>query len=322
MYDRAISWPLAAALNRDSAPTLSFLNFIVFAAAAAPAGAPIVMDTPRSTAPATGTSHASPGSGAEASLVALIRLGAAARRIVAFTGAGISTESGIPDYRGPGGVWERQAPPTMGDFRENPETRRDYWRWRREGYPALSAAEPNAGHIALARLQQIGRVTTIITQNIDGLHQKAGADPDHVIELHGSAHRVRCLNCGTVYPAPAIHQRLLDGEETPTCERCGGPLRAATVLFGEPLPPDALQRATAAARDCDLMLVVGSSLIVNPAARLPAIAKQTGASLAIINQMPTPLDRLADVVVTAAAGSTLTTFTAAIGADVATVNSD
>ncbi len=259
---------------------------------------------------------------AEAALAALIRVGRGARRIVAFTGAGISTESGIPDYRGPGGVWERQAPPTMGDFRENVETRRDYWRWRRDGYPALNAAVPNAGHTALARLQQSGRLTAIITQNIDGLHQKAGSDPARVIELHGSAHRVRCLDCGTIWRAAEIHHRLLDGDDLPTCRLCGGSLRAATILFGEPLPAGALRQAVDAARSCDLMLVVGSSLIVNPAARLPAIAKEEGAVLAIVNQTATPLDRIADVVISASAGSTLARFAAALAPDTTAVGGD
>ena len=243
---------------------------------------------------------------------ALIALARPCRRIVAFTGAGISTESGIPDYRGPGGVWERQAPPTLGDFRTNPETRRAYWEQRRARYPTLAAAQPNAGHSALVALARAGRLHAVITQNIDGLHQKAGHDPTRVIELHGSAHTVRCLDCDRTWPAADVHERLVAGESVPTCPSCGGPLRAATVLFGEPLPAAALQRAMAASGACDLMLVVRSSLIVNPAAQLPSLAKRSGARLAIINRMPTPLDALADVRVTADAGPTLDALASAV----------
>jgi NAD-dependent deacetylase len=248
---------------------------------------------------------------ASAEIAPLIALARPASRIAVFTGAGISTESGIPDYRGPGGVWERNAPPTVGDFRRNEETRRRYWAERRERYPQLRATQPNAGHFALARLQRAGRVAEIVTQNIDGLHQKAGSDPDRTIELHGTAHRVRCLDCGTTWPADDVQTRL-EAEPLPVCEVCSGHLRAATVLFGEALPEDALRRAFTAARACDLMLAVGSSMIVRPAARVPEIAAGSGARLAIINNEPTPLDPLADVVVRAAAGQTLSALAAAL----------
>ena len=272
--------------------------------------------------PATDTNRASTDQDADtatptnaAGLADLIALARPTRRIVAFTGAGISTESGIPDYRGPGGVWERQAPPTLGDFRTNPETRRRYWDRRRSGYPRMAAAEPNAGHAALAALERGGRLLAIVTQNIDGLHQKAGSTPSRVIELHGSAHAVRCLECGTEWPAAIIQDRLATGESVPACSVCGGPLRATTVLFGEALPIDALRQATDLARSCDLMLVVGSSLIVNPAARLPLLAKQAGARLAVVNRTPTPLDPLADVRMTADAGPTLAALATALLAD-------
>jgi NAD-dependent deacetylase len=245
-------------------------------------------------------------------LAGLIALARPSRRIVAFTGAGISTESGIPDYRGPNGVWARQAPPTLGDYRANPETRRAYWRRRRETYPELAATRPNAGHAALVALERAGRLLAIVTQNIDGLHQKAGSDPDRVIELHGSAHTVRCLDCGTTWPAADLDARLASGEEDPACAVCGGPLRAATVLFGEPLPAAALRQAAALARASDLMLVVGTSLVVNPAAQIPLIAKQSGAPLAIVNRTPTPLDPLADALVAADAGPTLAALAAAL----------
>lgn len=260
-------------------------------------------DRPAATGPATATERAAQ---------ALIDLARQATRIVAFTGAGISTESGIPDYRGPGGVWERQAPPTIGDFLENPETRRAYWEGRRTRYPALAAAKPNAGHLALAALEHAGPLTHVITQNIDGLHQAAGNTPARVIELHGTAHRVRCLGCGTEWPAATVQARLAGTEGELRCVLCGGPMRAATILFGEALPREALDRAIAAARACDLMLVVGSSLIVNPAAQLPVLAKRNGARLAIVNRTPTPLDALADVHVIGEAGPVLSALSAAL----------
>ncbi len=247
-------------------------------------------------------------------VLALIALARPTRRIVAFTGAGISTESGIPDYRGPGGVWQTGQIPTISDFRTNPATRRAYWEGRRTRYPELAAKEPNKGHLALAALQRGGRVGEIITQNIDGLHQKAGSDPATVIELHGSSHRVSCLACGRVWPAATVQDRLLAGEIEPTCEVCGGMLRGATVLFGESLPLDALRAATVAATSCDLMLVVGSSLVVNPAAQLPVLARRGGASLAIVNRTPTPLDGVADVVVRSDAGPTLSALAEALSA--------
>lgn len=245
-------------------------------------------------------------------LRALIALAAPARRIVAFTGAGVSTESGIPDFRGPGGVWERRQPPILGDFRDNPETRRAYWDHRRDGYPAMAAAAPNAGHAALVALERAGRLVAIVTQNIDGLHQKAGSDPARVVELHGSTHTVRCLDCGRSWPAAEIQARLVAGERDPACQVCGGPLRTATILFGQPPPAEALRLAVEAARTADLMLVVGSSLVVNPAARLPLMAKCSGARLAIVNRTPTPLDAAADVLVRADAGPILSALADAL----------
>ncbi len=236
---------------------------------------------------------------------ALVEVAAGKHGIVAFTGAGISTESGIPDYRGPNGVWATQTPPTLGDFRTNPETRRLYWLNRFELYPALEATLPNDGHRALARLQQAGLLSDVITQNIDGLHQAAGTDPEHVLELHGTARQVSCLNCGRGWDGSLIHRRQVEGDMVPVCEVCGGPLRASTVLFGEPLPAGAIETGIAIAKSADLMIAVGSSLIVQPAAKLPLVAKRNGAVLAIVNLSETPLDRLADVIVRAPSGETL-----------------
>ncbi|MDQ2682902.1 MAG: NAD-dependent deacetylase, partial [Chloroflexota bacterium] len=211
----------------------------------------------------------------------------------------------IPDYRGPGGVWETQKPPTIGDYLENPETRERAWVRRLEDYPTLLAREPNDGHRALVTLERRGILLAIITQNIDGLHQKAGNSPERVIELHGSAHQLRCASCDTVYPATEIHARLQEGERDPRCEICGGILRSGTVLFGEPLPKAALDRAAAVSNACDVLLVVGSSLVVNPAAQLPRFARQRGASVIMLNRTPTSVDSLADVHILGEAGSTL-----------------
>jgi len=243
-----------------------------------------------------------------APLASLAAIVAGSWRIVAFTGAGISTESGIPDYRGPNGVWASGIVPTRANIQTDTEGQRRYWSERRESYPLLVAREPNAGHLALVRLFEAGRLQAVITQNIDGLHQKAGMPPDRVIELHGSAHRVRCLDCERTFPGGEIHGRQEEGEDEPRCAVCGGPLRSATVLFGESLPAAAFQEAVRLANGADLMLVVGSSLVVNPAAHIPVVAKRAGATLAIINREPTPLDDLADVRLWTDAGPTLSSL--------------
>ncbi len=237
-------------------------------------------------------------------IATLGRLIANSRHTVAFTGAGISTESGIPDYRGPNGVWATGRPPRLDEFTSSLDVRRQYWQERKTRYPALRGTEPNRGHLALAELQALGLLAEIITQNIDGLHQKGGSPSQQTIELHGSAHRVRCLSCRTIWPAEEI-QRRLEVEEIPNCERCGGLLRAATVLFGESLPRDELRRAVDAASSCDLMIVVGSSLVVKPASTLPMIAHSSGANLAVINAEPTSIDALAAISIHAGAGESL-----------------
>jgi NAD-dependent deacetylase len=230
---------------------------------------------------------------------------AGSERLVVFTGAGISTESGIPDYRGPNGVWARNAIPHIDNVRTDGDAQREMWEFRRKRYPEMLAKQPNRGHMAIANLERDGKLLAIITQNIDGLHQKAGNSPERVIELHGSTHRLRCQNCGREYDGEAIQARLDAGEADPRCVVCGGPLRPSTILFGESLPPDALRAAVAVAQAADVMLVVGSSLAVNPAARLPQIARKEGAKIVIVNRTPTPLDRIADLRILADAGSTL-----------------
>lgn len=236
-------------------------------------------------------------------------------RLVVFTGAGISTESGIPDYRGPNGVWARQAIPHIDSIRTDDASRIEHWQDRRQRYPEMLAREPNAGHRAIADLEAMGYLLAIITQNIDGLHQKAGNDPERVIELHGSTHTLRCLSCGRQWDGRDIQRRLEAGEVDPRCEVCGGILRTGTILFGEALPEQALRTATAVSRATDLMLVVGSSLVVNPAARLPVIARERGARLVIINQSATPLDDLADVRIHGGAGEALSGIVSRVRAD-------
>lgn len=232
----------------------------------------------------------------------------ASRRMVVFTGAGISTESGIPDYRGPNGVWKTNRIPTVENVRTDPAGREERWAQQREHYPHMLAREPNAGHQAIAHLERSGRVEAIVTQNIDGLHQKAGSDPDRVLELHGSSHWARCMRCGRRFPMAEIVDRVAAGEADPHCEVCGGVLRSSTILFGESLPEETLRRAVQASASADMMLVVGSSLVVKPAAQLPVLARRNGAGLVIVNREPTPLDEIAHAVVRGEAGPVLATL--------------
>lgn len=242
----------------------------------------------------------------------LIALARAATSIVALTGAGISTESGIPDYRGPNGVWATRKPPTIGDYETNLETRKSAWTFRREHYPVMQARQPNLGHLALAKLEQAGRLQAVITQNIDGLHQKAGNSPDRVIELHGTTHTILCMKSGHRFTGEEIQRRLEAGEEDPHCPICGSMLRTSTILFGEALPKDALERALAFTNRADVMLVIGTSLVVNPAARLPQIAIRAGAKVAIVNREPTPLDDWFDVVYRGDSGPALSQLADAV----------
>lgn len=227
-------------------------------------------------------------------LAALI---AGVRRIVAFTGAGISTESGIPDFRSPGGVWDKNQPIQYADFLADAEARRETWRRGMQTYPVVAAAHPNAAHLALVELERRGQLTAVVTQNIDGLHLRAGHTPEVVIELHGNAHGVRCLGCDMHAPRALVHERVEAGESEPACVDCGGILKPTTVSFGEPMPRGPLAAAERAVRAADLMLVVGSSLVVYPAAGLPLLAAQLGKRLVILNQTPTPLDDRATLLV-------------------------
>lgn len=226
-----------------------------------------------------------------------------AKRIVALTGAGISTESGIPDFRSPGSVWQENPPTGYRDFLTKPEERQRYWQTRRVLSGQVSAARPNAAHRALAELERRGILSGIITQNFDGLHQDAGNNP--VVELHGTSRFAGCTLCGRRSSMPALQQRIDAGEIDPRCDACGGLLKAATILFGQRVPEAELARAKELATTCDLFLVVGSSLKVVPAAILPRLALQRNVPLIIINLQPTSLDPLADVAIHEKAGVVL-----------------
>ncbi|MEP6972652.1 MAG: Sir2 family NAD-dependent protein deacetylase [Actinomycetota bacterium] len=230
---------------------------------------------------------------------------AEADRIAVLTGAGISTESGIPDYRGPNGVWTTNPSSLrmmqIDVYLADPEIRRQAW-LERMNHPAWSA-QPNAGHAALADLERTGRLEALITQNIDGLHRAAGSR--EVLELHGSILRCRCLECGFETPMQQQLDRVRAGESDPACERCSGIQRSATVAFGQQLDPGVLLPAFRAADACDLFLAVGTSLTVQPAAQLCQVAKRSGARLVIVNAEPTPYDEIADRVISAPIGESL-----------------
>jgi NAD-dependent deacetylase len=230
-----------------------------------------------------------------------------ARAGVAFTGAGISTESGIPDFRGPNGFWQRndQSKYTIQNYVRDAEHRRERWRQAVEGRSFMrTEVEPNAGHYALARLEELGVIRGVITQNVDGLHAEAGSEL--VVELHGNSRRVGCLSCGETWPSADVLKRVREGEDDPRCTYCGGILKSTTISFGQQLPEDAINKAHVLSAAADFFLVVGSSLLVYPAAAFPGVAKRQGAKLAIINREPTDQDYIADAVVHADAGPTLT----------------
>jgi NAD-dependent protein deacetylase/lipoamidase len=218
------------------------------------------------------------------------------RGTVVFTGAGVSTESGIPDFRSPGGIWTRYAPIDFADYLRSPAMRRESWQRGLHTYPPIAAAQPNPAHLAIAEFYRLGLLNGVVTQNIDGLHQKAGLPDAAVVELHGNSHWIVCLGCDARFDRPAVHARLEAGEADPACPECGGMLKTATISFGQALPVDAIaeaQRLHATARMC---LVIGSSLVVYPAASLPEVTLDAGGYLAIVNFTETHLDHLADVV--------------------------
>jgi len=229
-----------------------------------------------------------------------------AKRVVVFTGAGISTESGIPDFRSPGGIWERFDPDdfTYQKFVSDPVARRKHWQMLREG-GLTTEAQPNAAHYAIAELDRLGRLDCVITQNIDNLHQKAGVPDERVFELHGNMQWAVCLRCGRRYPFARISIRMEGGEEIPDCEDCHGLLKPAAVFFGESLPEEVLRAAASRAANCDLFIVIGSTLIVYPAAYMPVYAVESGAKLVIINLSATPMDEQAAVLMRTRAGEAM-----------------
>ena len=235
----------------------------------------------------------------------LARLIDDARRIVVFTGAGISTESGIPDFRSPGGFWTKNRMIYFDEFVSSRDARVEAWTRLFEGRPTMLAATPNAGHRAIARLAEAGKVTDVITQNIDGLHQASGVPADRVIEIHGNATYAKCLACGQRHEFNEIEPVFRQTNDPPVCRRCNGIVKSATISFGQAMPEEEMARAAAAARACDLFLAIGSSLVVYPAAGLPMAAKRSGAKLVILNRDRTSLDDHADLVLNAEIGPTL-----------------
>lgn len=237
---------------------------------------------------------------------ALARLIDTSDRIVFFTGAGISTESGIPDFRSPGtGLWTKMKPIPFQEFMASDEVRQESWRRRFSGDRTLENAEPNKGHRSVAQLVDEGRCIAVITQNVDNLFQDAGIPDDRVIELHGNAGYAGCLSCGIRYEMADLENQLRQIGRVQPCSACGGIVKSATISFGQAMPEAAMQRAREATESCDLMVVAGSSLVVYPAAGFPEYAKQLGARVAIVNREETPLDPIADVVVNREIGPTL-----------------
>jgi len=222
---------------------------------------------------------------------------ASARRVCVFTGAGISTESGIPDFRSPGGVWSTMKPIYFQDFVASEEMRREAWTRVFEGRANWVGAAPNAGHAAVARLVAQGKCRAVITQNVDNLHQDSGVPADRVIELHGNATYASCLSCGVRHELADLRPVFMDHGKIPTCRTCSGLVKTATISFGQAMPEEPMDRAEAETLACDLFLVLGSSLVVFPAAGFPVLAKRNGASLIIVNREATEMDALADLVI-------------------------
>jgi len=225
-------------------------------------------------------------------------------RNIVFTGAGISTESGISDYRSKGGLWDKFRPVYFNEFMSSRESRVEYWRQNAELYPDLVNARPNPGHRSIFELYQMGRIRAVITQNIDGLHQESGLPDQAIIELHGNGRRVRCMSCGDLSLLDDAHRRIRAGESAPECE-CGGYLKPDTISFGQAMPVAAVEKATQLSSECDVFIVVGSTLLVQPAALMPVYAKQNNAFLCVINLSETPCDKMCDVLIRDKAGAAL-----------------
>jgi len=216
--------------------------------------------------------------------------------LVFFTGAGISTESGVPDFRSPGGVWSKYQPVLFQEFLANEAARVQHWQLKKATYELFKTVRPNIGHRAICEFEQRGQLLGLITQNIDGLHKLAGTSDARLVELHGTDRLVTCLKCAKVFQPFDVYEKWHEGLPTPTCDGCGGFLKSANVSFGQSMPTEAMQRAQRWSEHAAIFVVVGSSLQVQPAASFPVIAKRSGALLAIVNRDPTPLDDLADFI--------------------------
>lgn len=230
-----------------------------------------------------------------------------ADNILIFSGAGLSTESGIPDFRSPGGLWDRYDPSEFDfqKFTSNESSREKYWQMSVDAYSLMKDAQPNRAHLAIAALEGTGKLLAIVTQNIDHLHHKAGNSPEKIIEIHGTAFSVSCLSCGKVYERDVIEERIRSGIKVPYCDDCSGMLKPETISFGQAMPQDKMAASFRHADACDLCIVLGSSLVVYPAASIPARAVEAGAKLLIINRDETPLDQHADLVVHDSLGKAL-----------------
>ncbi len=237
----------------------------------------------------------------------LFHLISQSRQIVAFTGAGISTKSGIPDFRGTNGIWSKYRPIPFDEFVASKSARIDSWRRKSFLYEDLKKAGPNRGHVAIAALDKQGVLSAVITQNVDGLHQSSGIDDEKIIEIHGNATRAACIDCQFRLPIEPILEKFKKNEEPPVCEKCGGLMKSATISFGQSMPELAMKKSYKAAETCDLFLVLGSSLVVYPAADLPLIAKKNNSTLVIVNQERTDHDQFADLVINDEIGSVLGT---------------
>jgi NAD-dependent deacetylase len=251
----------------------------------------------------------------DAAALAALLVEAGERGTVVFTGAGVSTESGIPDFRSPGGIWTRYAPIEFLDYLRDSAMRAESWRRGMHTYPPMAEAQPNGAHRAIAEWWHAGLLNGVVTQNIDGLHQKAGMPDDAVVELHGNAHWVACLTCLARFDRHVIHARVNAGEADPACPECGGILKSTTISFGQALPADAVEAARRLHATARLCLIVGSSLVVYPAATLPEITLEVGGRMAIVNKTETHLDEFATLLIRAPAGVVLEEAARAIRAE-------
>ncbi len=241
---------------------------------------------------------------------------AGAKKVVVFTGAGFSTESSVPDFRGPQGVWSKFDPDELNlpNFLRSEDIREKYWQVHRMFWETVKIAAPNAGHFAVTALHHLGKLDCVITQNTDGLHQKSGTPNEKVLELHGTMHWVDCLDCRQRYPRDYAHEKMLAGEKVPRCGKCHGILKPATVAYGQSMPERETRESEERSAGCDVFIAAGSSLVVYPAAQMPVIAKTGGAKLVIMNLTETPHDHYADIVIREKTGETLAKIVAKVKA--------